>query len=123
MKKLGRGFLPKFYMLDCLSVFLIKSRLGKVNSMLFYNKIAESESIDSNHIGLDTSKECNICPFYFFKDRNFLYQPLVCSRCHGASLRAILLTDIKLFQLRAKPTESLGICHIVKVIVCLSQVA
>ena len=66
--------------------------------MLFYNRISESEGIDANHTCLDTSKECKICHFYFFKDRNFLYHPLVCNGCHNASLHAILLTDIKLFQ-------------------------
>ena len=62
--------------------------------MLLYDRISESEEIDAKHTGLDTSKECNICHFYFFKYRNLLYQPLVCNGCHGASLCAISLTDI-----------------------------
>ena len=44
--------------------------------MLFYDRISESEGIDANDTGLDTSKECNVCHL-FLKDRNFLYQPLV----------------------------------------------
>ena len=39
--------------------------------MLFYDRISESEGIDANHTGLGTSKECNICHFYFFKNRTF----------------------------------------------------
>ena len=70
--------------------------------MLFYNKISESEGIDANHTGLDTSKECNICHFYFFKDRNFLYQSLVCSGCHGASVHAISLMDFKIISVKNK---------------------
>ena len=53
--------------------------------MLFYDRKSESESIDANRTGLDTSKECNICHFYFFKDRNFLYQPHVCNGCYDTS--------------------------------------
>ena len=60
--------------------------------MLFYNRISESEGIDANRTGLDTSKECNFC---FFKDRNFLYQPHACNGCHDVSLHAISLTYFK----------------------------
>ena len=70
--------------------------------MLLYDRISESEGIDAKHIGLDTSKECNICHFYFFKYRNLLYQPLVCNGCHGASLCAISLTDIKIILVQGK---------------------
>ena len=70
--------------------------------MLFYDRISESEGIDANHNGLGTSKECNICHFYFFKDRNFLYQPLVCNGCRNTSLRAISLTDIKIIPVKGK---------------------
>ena len=43
--------------------------------MLFYNRMLELEGVDANCTCLDTSRECNICHFYFFKDRNILYQP------------------------------------------------
>ena len=89
-----------YYIAESLSVFLIS--IGKVNSMLFYDRISESEGIDANHTCLDTSKECSICHFYFFKDRNFLYQPLVCNGCHNASLCAVLLTDIKIIPVKGK---------------------
>ena len=64
--------------------------------MSFYDRKSESKGIDTNHAGLDTFKECNVCHFYFFKDKNFLYQPLVCKGCYDASLHAILLTDLKI---------------------------
>ena len=92
--------------------------------MLFYTTISESESIDGNHTGLDTSKECNICHFYFFfKDRSFLYQPLVCNGCHDTSLHAILLMDIKIIPVNGKTYRVVSNCCIVKVIVCLNNVA
>lgn len=92
--------------------------------MLFYKRISESEGIDPNCTGLDNSKECNICHSYFFKKRNFLYQSLICNGYHDASLRTMSLTDIKIIPIKEKiPIESIAICCIVKVILCLNQVA
>ena len=68
--------------------------------MLFYNRMLEPEGIDVNRTGLDTSKVCSICHFYFFKDRDFLYQLRVCNGCHDASLRAISLTDFKVISIK-----------------------
>ena len=68
--------------------------------MLFYDRISEGEGTDANRTGLDTSKECNICHFYFFTDRNFLYQPHVCNGCHYASLSTISLTDFKTISVK-----------------------
>ena len=70
--------------------------------MLFYDIISKAEGIDEYYTGLNTSKECNICHFYFFKDRNFLNQPLVCNGCHDVSLRAIALMDIKIVPVKSK---------------------
>ena len=72
----------------------------KLYSMLFYNRISESECIDANRTGLDISRECNICQFYFFKGRNFLYQPHVCNGCQDASLHAISLIDLKIILVK-----------------------
>ena len=68
--------------------------------MLYYGKILKSEGTDEQRTGLGISKECDICRFYFFKNRNFLYQPYVCNRCHDISLRAIALTDIKIITVK-----------------------
>ena len=68
--------------------------------MVFYDRILESEGIDANRSGLNTSKECNICHFYFFKGRNFLYQPHLCNGCNDASLRAISLTNFKVISVK-----------------------
>ena len=68
--------------------------------MLFFDRISESEGIDVNHTGLDTSKECNICHFYFFKEKSFPYQPRVCNGCNDASLRAISLTDFTIISVK-----------------------
>ena len=74
--------------------------LVRLYSMLFYNRISESEGIDANRTGLDTSKERNNHHFCFFKDRNFLYQPHACNGCHDTSLRAIWLTYFKIILVK-----------------------
>ena len=60
--------------------------------MLFYHKITESEGINNSEgvdvihdNGVFSSKQCEICHFYLFGNRNFNYQPYVCNECHGAS--------------------------------------
>ena len=41
--------------------------------MLEYNRIDISEGIDTNKTS--TSKECNICHYWYFLDKNFNYEP------------------------------------------------
>ena len=92
--------------------------------MLFYSKIIESEGIDTTErdvvcTNVESPKLCYICHFYFFKNRNFNYQPHVCDECHGAALRAQIS---KLLRLKRKPLELLAIFHTTKLFVCLKQV-
>ena len=68
--------------------------------MLFYSKITESEGIDTERdvvcTNEESSKQCDICHFYFFKNKNFNYHPHVCNECHGTALRAQSITDLKI---------------------------
>ena len=70
--------------------------------MLFYSKITESEGIDTTEgadvarTNVESSKQCDICHFYFFKNRNLNYQPHVCNKCYGAVLHARSITDLKI---------------------------
>ena len=48
--------------------------------MLQYKRIDISEGIDDNKTNL--SKECDICPYWDFKDIGFKYEPDLCNRCH-----------------------------------------
>ena len=88
--------------------------------MLFYSKTTESEGIDISEgvdivcTGVESSKWCDICHFYFFKNRNFNYQPHVCNECHGAALSAQPITDLKIIVIKSNTT---------KILVCLKQVA
>ena len=69
--------------------------------MLFYSKITESEGIDTAErdvicTNLESSKQCDICCFYMFKNRNFNCQPHNCNKCQGAALGGQSMTDLKI---------------------------
>ena len=47
--------------------------------MLEYNRIDISEGIDVNKT--NKSKECMLCNYYYFLDKNFSYGPYLCDSC------------------------------------------
>ena len=49
--------------------------------MLEYNRIDISERIDVSKSS-DNSKECDICHYWYFLDKNFTYQSHLCNECH-----------------------------------------
>ena len=71
--------------------------------MLHYCKITKSEGIDyskgryviCNNCILN-SKQCEICNFYSYKNRNFNHQSYVSDECHIATIRTELLGEIKI---------------------------
>ena len=48
--------------------------------MLEYNRIDLSEGIDIKKCK-ETSRECGLCKFYYFLDKNFNYGPYLCNGC------------------------------------------
>ena len=38
----------------------------------------------------EMSRECSLCKFYYFLDKNFNYGPYLCNGCYDMSLKAIL---------------------------------
>ena len=75
--------------------------------MLFYCKITESEGIDKSkgvdvvrEGGVFSYKQYDICLFYFFKNRNFNYEPYVCNEFHGASLHARSIAHLKIVAIK-----------------------
>ena len=59
--------------------------------MLHYDRIVISERIDVDKVS--SSKECNICHYWYFLDEGFKFQPDVCSGCHDV-LKSINLDNI-----------------------------
>ena len=55
--------------------------------MLEYDRIDINEGIDVNRNKL-VSKECILCKYWYFINKNFNYQRYVCDGCHDMSLRA-----------------------------------
>ena len=48
--------------------------------MLEYDMIDISERIYINKT--NALKECDICHYYYFLDKDFKYEPSLCNRCH-----------------------------------------
>ena len=49
--------------------------------MLEYERVHVLEGIDANKLN-DKSKECDLCHYWYFLDKNFNYEPYLCNGCH-----------------------------------------
>ena len=56
--------------------------------MLEYDRIIISEGIDINKCK-ETSRECSLCKFYYFLDKNFKYGPYLCYDCYNMSMKVV----------------------------------
>ena len=50
--------------------------------MLEYDRINIPEGIKGNINKTNRSKECDICHYWYFLDKNFKYEPYLCNGCH-----------------------------------------
>ena len=57
--------------------------------MLYFDRIDVSEGIDVNQTS--ESKECNICHYWYFLDKDFKFQPNVCNGCYDLLMMFINL--------------------------------
>ena len=64
--------------------------------MLKYHRINISEGIDIKKCK-ETSKECNLCKFYYFLDKNFKYGPYLCDGCY-MSLKAVSVKNLAIIN-------------------------
>ena len=64
--------------------------------MLKYEKIDVSEGINVNKTS--TSKECELCSHWFFKDVGFKFAEHVCNRCHDLLTMAHSLKNIAILS-------------------------
>ena len=67
--------------------------------MLEYNRIDISEGIDINKSN-DKSKECDICHYWYFLDKNFSYQPHLCNGCHDLMQKAMSFNDVAIVSIK-----------------------
>ena len=64
--------------------------------MLQYQKFDASEWIDVNKTS--TSKECELCHYWFFKDVGCKFEEHVCNGCHDLLTKAHSLKDIAILS-------------------------
>ena len=55
--------------------------------MLYYDRIDVSKGIDVNRTS--TSKECDVCHYWYLLNNSFKFQPNVCNRCHDLLMMSI----------------------------------
>ena len=65
--------------------------------MLEYDRIDISEGIDIEKCK-ETSRECSLCKFYYFLDKNFNYGPYLCHGCCDMSLKAISMKKLAIIN-------------------------
>ena len=74
--------------------------------MLKYDRIDISEAIDVNKTS--SSRECDVCHYWYFKDICFKYEPHLCNGCHDLMQKAMSFNDVAiilLFKLKEVLTE------------------
>ena len=66
--------------------------------MLEYNRIDILEDIDTNKTS--ASKECNICHYWCFLDKNLNYGKYLCNGCHDLMQKAINFNDVAIVSIK-----------------------
>ena len=65
--------------------------------MLYHDTIGTSEGIDINKTS--TSRECDICHYWYFLDKGFKFQPDVCNGCHDVLMISMNLSAITILNI------------------------
>ena len=66
--------------------------------MLEYDRIDISEGIGINKT--NASKECDICHYWYFLDKNFNYEPYLCNGCHDLMQKAMNFNDVAIISVK-----------------------
>ena len=66
--------------------------------MLEYDRIDISEGIDINKTS--KSKECDICHYWYFLDKNFNYEKYLCNGCHDLMQKAMNFNDVAIASIK-----------------------
>ena len=79
--------------------------------MLEYGRIDISEDIDTNKTS--ASKECNICHYWYFLDKNFNYDPYLCNECHDLMQKAMNFKNVAIVSIKGNDYR-IHFCYISK---------
>ena len=63
-----------------------------------YKSIDVWEGIDNNKT--NSSKECMLCHYWYFKDLGFNFEPHVCNKCHDVLMTAYELKNISILHVK-----------------------
>ena len=66
--------------------------------MLEYDRIDISEGIDTNKTS--ASKECSICHYWYFLNKNFNYDPYLCNGCHDLMQKAMSFKNFAIVSIK-----------------------
>ena len=66
--------------------------------MLEHDKKDISEGIDINKSS--ASKECDICHYWYFLNKNFSYEPHLCNGCHDLMQKAMNFNDVAIVSIK-----------------------
>ena len=66
--------------------------------MLEYYRINISEVIDIDK--LKESKECDICHYWYFLNKNFIYDKYLCNGCHDLMQKAMSFNDVAIVSIK-----------------------
>ena len=79
--------------------------------MLEYGRIDISEDIDTNKTS--ASKECNICHYWYFLDKNFNNDPYLCNECHDLMQKAMNFKNVAIVSIKGNDYR-IHFCYISK---------
>ena len=66
--------------------------------MLEYDRIDISEGIDINKT--NKSKECMLCHYWYFLDKNFSYGPYLCDGCYNIKQKSMDFKNIAIVHVK-----------------------
>ena len=66
--------------------------------MLYYSRTDFSEGIAVNKTS--ESKECDICYYWHFLNKDFMFQPNVCNRCYDLLIMSMNLNDFVILNIK-----------------------
>ena len=66
--------------------------------MLKYDRIDISEGTDVNKTS--SSKECDICHYWYFKDFGFKYEPYLSNSCHDLIQKAMSINNVAIVYVK-----------------------
>ena len=66
--------------------------------MLEYDRIDISEGIDIDKT--NKSKECDICHYWYFIDKNINYEKYLCNACHDLMQKVMNFNDVAIVSIK-----------------------